>query len=216
MKTVYLIRHGQTLLNHFNKMQGWVDSPLTELGRQQAIAAGKSLADVQFDYAASSDLGRAVETLNLVLAQQISEVPAPDRMEDLREAYFGSFEGLDAKLTWNMIGGPLGYRHQPDLVSKYGILKIRDFMHAADPFHEAETGDQVESRINRSLAHLSDQLLDGQTAVAVSHGTYIRTLATLLTPGHPLMEQPTNGSVTTIDVTDKNHPEIIKYNVHEK
>ena len=36
MKTIYFVRHGQTLLNQFRRMQGWVDSPLTEKGEAQA------------------------------------------------------------------------------------------------------------------------------------------------------------------------------------
>ena len=35
-KTLYLMRHGQTLFNLQHKIQGWCDSPLTELGIKQA------------------------------------------------------------------------------------------------------------------------------------------------------------------------------------
>ena len=41
--TVYIVRHGQTLLNRYKKMQGWVDSPLTEKGIQDGKRAGKIL-----------------------------------------------------------------------------------------------------------------------------------------------------------------------------
>ncbi len=40
-KTLYLMRHGQTLFNLQHKIQGWCDSPLTELGIKQAKVAGK-------------------------------------------------------------------------------------------------------------------------------------------------------------------------------
>lgn len=36
MKTLYLVRHGETLFNIQNKIQGWCDSPLTENGVAQA------------------------------------------------------------------------------------------------------------------------------------------------------------------------------------
>lgn len=36
MKTLYMMRHGQTLFNQKRLMQGWCDSPLTELGKRQA------------------------------------------------------------------------------------------------------------------------------------------------------------------------------------
>ena len=38
--TVYLVRHGQTWFNHFNKMQGWSDSPLTENGIKDGTNTG--------------------------------------------------------------------------------------------------------------------------------------------------------------------------------
>ena len=39
MKTVYLMRHGQTLFNQLHKIQEWCDAPLTELGIKQAQIA---------------------------------------------------------------------------------------------------------------------------------------------------------------------------------
>ena len=40
MKTLYLMRHGQTLFNAQHKIQGWCDAPLTEIGIKQAEVAG--------------------------------------------------------------------------------------------------------------------------------------------------------------------------------
>ena len=40
-KTLYLMRHGQTLFNVQHKIQGWCDAPLTELGIKQAKIAGE-------------------------------------------------------------------------------------------------------------------------------------------------------------------------------
>lgn len=40
-KILYLMRHGQTLFNLEHKIQGWCDSPLTELGINQAKIAGR-------------------------------------------------------------------------------------------------------------------------------------------------------------------------------
>ena len=40
-KTLYLMRHGQTLFNVLKKIQGWCDSPLTEEGIRQAKIARK-------------------------------------------------------------------------------------------------------------------------------------------------------------------------------
>lgn len=41
--TVYFVRHGQTMFNYFQRMQGWSDSPLTAKGIQDAKKAGQHL-----------------------------------------------------------------------------------------------------------------------------------------------------------------------------
>lgn len=43
MTTIYLMRHGQTLFNVQKRIQGWSDSPLTEVGIEQAKQAGNYL-----------------------------------------------------------------------------------------------------------------------------------------------------------------------------
>ncbi|MCT3031329.1 hypothetical protein EFN40_06495 [Pediococcus parvulus] len=51
--TVYLIRHGETYLNKFDRMQGWADAPLTPKGIQDAHMAAKKVQNVHFDQAFS-------------------------------------------------------------------------------------------------------------------------------------------------------------------
>ena len=67
-KTLYLMRHGETLFNVRKKIQGWCDAPLTELGIKQAKVAGKYFKDhnITFDHAYSSTSERACDTLELV------------------------------------------------------------------------------------------------------------------------------------------------------
>ena len=68
VKKLYLMRHGQTLFNLQNKIQGWCDSPLTELGQYQAKVAGQYFKDHQitFDHAYCSTSERCSDTLELV------------------------------------------------------------------------------------------------------------------------------------------------------
>lgn len=211
MKTIYFVRHGQTLLNQFRRMQGWVDSPLTEKGEAQAKATGQKLAQTRFDLAISSDMMRAIHTLDIILDNnQVSENISREVHQDVREIYFGSFEGIDSIETWNMIGGPRGHRNQEDLIEQYGLLKMRDFMHDADPFHEAETSNHLKKRIQTAVERIQNELKDGQNALVVSHGTFLRNLASIYTETVPYVEQPHNGSITILDVTDK--PKILSYN----
>ena len=59
---VYFVRHGQTYLNLYNRMQGWADGPLTPKGEEDAKRVGRALAAIQFDYVFCSDLARTVST----------------------------------------------------------------------------------------------------------------------------------------------------------
>ena len=67
-KTLYLMRHGQTLFNLRHKVQGWCDAPLTDFGIYQAKVAGQYFKDagITFDDAYSSTQERACDTLELV------------------------------------------------------------------------------------------------------------------------------------------------------
>ena len=42
--TVYFVRHGQTYLNRYHRVQGWSDAPLTSQGQTDAKRTGKVLS----------------------------------------------------------------------------------------------------------------------------------------------------------------------------
>ena len=67
MKDLYLMRHGQTFFNQEGLVQGACDSPLTELGQDQAWQAGAYLQGrgIRFGQLYSSTQERASDTLNL-------------------------------------------------------------------------------------------------------------------------------------------------------
>lgn len=94
-KTLYLMRHGQTLFNLCHKVQGWCDSPLTELGKKQARAAGEYFRQqgIVFDHAYSSTSERACDTLELVCDMPYT------RVKGLKEWNFGRFEGESEDLN---------------------------------------------------------------------------------------------------------------------
>ena len=98
--TLYLMRHGETVFNVQERIQGWVDSPLTEHGIEQARAAGRSLAEhgVVFDHAYCSTAERASDTLELVLEAMGQPLPY-ERMKALREHYHGKLEAESERLN---------------------------------------------------------------------------------------------------------------------
>ncbi|VWL90353.1 Putative phosphoserine phosphatase 2 [Collinsella aerofaciens] len=94
MKKLYLLRHGQTEFNVKKLVQGRCDSPLTDLGRQQAGAAAAWLKahDVIPDKVVSSPLGRAMDTASLVATELLGPEAAVEPCEGIIERCYGAFE----------------------------------------------------------------------------------------------------------------------------
>jgi broad specificity phosphatase PhoE len=90
MKLV-IVRHGETEWNVQHKVMGQLDSPLTAKGIQQAKAIADRLRRLKFTSIYSSDLGRAVQTANII-AETCGKQIIFDA--ELREWNMGIFEGL--------------------------------------------------------------------------------------------------------------------------
>jgi broad specificity phosphatase PhoE len=88
---LYVIRHGQTDLNAGNRFRGFMDVELDKTGRQQAVQAREFLKNVHFAQAYSSDLKRAAETLDIVLAGDKGLMP--QRLCALRPWNIGAMAG---------------------------------------------------------------------------------------------------------------------------
>jgi len=94
-KRLYLVRHGQTQFNVQHRIQGWCDSPLTELGKRQALAVRDYFLDRQitFDHAFCSTSERCSDTLEL-----ITDMPYI-RLKGLKEMNYGRLEAESEDLA---------------------------------------------------------------------------------------------------------------------
>ncbi len=88
----YFVRHGESESNASGRIQGHTDSPLSDLGRRHAEAAGEWLADKHVDAVLSSPLSRAYDTA-AVIAQRCA-ASAPERVDELIELETGQYTGL--------------------------------------------------------------------------------------------------------------------------
>jgi probable phosphoglycerate mutase len=154
---IIAIRHGETLWNTQNRIQGHIDIGLNEKGRLQASLVGKSflgadnpIAEIAAIY--SSDLQRALHT-----AEQIAQAIQLPITQDirLRERHFGDFEGK----TWADID-----EHSPEV-----SLKWRE----RDPFWRPGEGSEslndLEARVKGVVGELAARHLGAQIVI-VSHG----------------------------------------------
>lgn len=90
VRHLVMLRHGQTQSNADSRMQGQLDTDLTDLGRAQAVAAAEVLAKRQPLVIVSSDLRRARDT-----AAALSEHSGlPYQLDErLRETHLGDWQG---------------------------------------------------------------------------------------------------------------------------
>ena len=106
MATLVILRHGESTWNRRNLFTGWHDVPLSEVGREEAVAAGATLleAGLWFDVLHTSLLTRAVETANLALAALGQPWLPVRRSWRLNERHYGALQGLDKKETTELHG----------------------------------------------------------------------------------------------------------------
>ncbi|MFN8033038.1 MAG: histidine phosphatase family protein [Mycobacterium sp.] len=108
VRRLVMLRHGQTEYNADSRMQGQLDSQLTDLGRAQAVAAAEVLAKRQPLLIVSSDLHRAYDTA-VTLGERTGLVVHVDTR--LRETHLGEWQGLThGQVDANAPGARLAWR----------------------------------------------------------------------------------------------------------
>lgn len=91
IRRLVMLRHGQTEYNAGSRMQGQLDTDLSDLGREQAVAAAEVLAKRQPLLIVSSDLRRALDTA-VALGDRSGQPVSIDTR--LRETHLGDWQGM--------------------------------------------------------------------------------------------------------------------------
>ena len=182
MTQVILIRHGETEWNKQRRMQGHLDSPLSEKGLRQAQLLGKRRAQMKFDALYSSDSGRAHTTARCVAEASGHTVVVEPR---LRERNFGVFEGLTRD---EMIAS------YPE---DYARFKSRD-QHFAMP--RGESGVQFRAR---AIACMDEIIArhPQQQLVVVTHGLVLDVfyrIAMGIAPDEPRIHELVNAGINRL------------------
>ncbi|CKF08373.1 histidine phosphatase family protein [Bacillus paranthracis] len=179
--TLYVTRHGKTILNTNHRAQGWADSPLVEKGVEVASNLGTGLKDIHFTSAYSSDSGRAIETANLVLKYSEQSKLKLEQRKKLRELNFGIFEGEKLDNMWDAVGKAAGVA-SPEELMKFSIQEVIDLIRAADPTKQAEDWELFSTRIKAEIDKISEEAAKdgGGNVLVVVHGLLITTLIEML------------------------------------
>jgi alpha-ribazole phosphatase len=161
MRRLLLVRHGETMWNADRRYQGQMDVPLSDVGRQQAVAIARRLMPESIDVIYASDLTRAYETAQIIAApHRLGAQPEPR----LREMSFGEWEGLPyAQMA----------KRFPDQVAWWNADRLT---HAPPG---GETLAQLAARVQAVLDDATRAHTD-QTVLMVSHMSPLKMMICLL------------------------------------
>jgi probable phosphoglycerate mutase len=151
--TILLARHGETDWNREGRIQGHLDPPLNDRGREQAHELADRLDTEAIDALYSSDLRRALETAEVVARRKglpIAVDPA------LREADMGSWSGLTVTEIEQRF--PEAWRERT----------------TGGQGHDGETREVFHRRVIDTLRRISSDHPGGRVLV-IAHGGVIRT-----------------------------------------
>ena len=163
-RTLVLVRHGQSEWNLKNLFTGWRDPDLTELGVEEARAAGRRLKDagLRFDVAFTSVLSRAQRTLALIEGELGQGPIETHRDQALNERDYGDLSGLnkdDARAKWGEDQVHV-WRRSYD-VPPPGGESLKDTGARVWPYH---------------IHRIQPKVLGGGTVIVAAHGNSLRAL----------------------------------------
>jgi broad specificity phosphatase PhoE len=174
---IYFVRHGQTVNNKKNIMTGWIDSPLTNKGIEQAKKTALEIPS-GFSEIYCSDLIRCKQTAEIINQKLNLPIKYDAR---LRERNFGFLEGK----SWDEIGLDL---KELDTNQKYNY----------HPFG-GESVKDVRQRLFSFIDDIRKKEIKGKILI-VAHGGLIRLLHNLL--NNQVHEEIHNSSIHEFEFPD--------------
>ncbi len=188
-----LVRHGQSVWNVENLFTGWHDVDLSDLGRGEAVQAGRELqaAGLRPAIAFTSVLSRAIRTLWLILDTTERMWIPVERNWRLNERHYGALQGLNKAQT----------------VAKHGEAQVKIWrrsydvppppLAADDPRHPrfderyatvdpallpaAESLQDTLARVQPFWeSRIDPELRAGRDVLVVAHGNSLRALVKML------------------------------------
>jgi 2,3-bisphosphoglycerate-dependent phosphoglycerate mutase len=162
MPKLVLLRHGESTWNKENRFTGWIDIPLTELGEEQAAAAGRAMRDIKFDIAFTSVLKRAIDTTRIALENAGQPDVPVIRDKAINERMYGDLQGLNKAET----------------AKQYGDHQVKLWRRSYDV--APPNGESLKDTAARSVPYLKEKILPeiraGKNVLVSAHGNSLRAI----------------------------------------
>lgn len=174
--------------NAANLFTGWVDVPLSNQGIDEAIAAGKQIADLDINVIFTSTLMRAQQTAMLAMAQSSSgRVPmmlheAPKQQEWSKIYSDAVLQGMiptykNAALNERYYGGLQGC-NKDEMREKYGADQVKIWRRSFDV--PPPDGESLKMTAERTLPYFDTKIIPKlearQNVLVAAHGNSLRSI----------------------------------------
>ena len=176
---ITIVRHGETEANVSGIIQGQLEWDLNDLGKAQAAAVAKALANETFDVAYSSDLSRALSTAQAIAVYHPElEIHAT---ASLREWNFGDWQGRPVATLANE------------------MRMLRDEQQCVRP-PNGESWRDFQERVSSFMNELA-QKHAGQRVLVVTHGGALQRIFRMLFKPEAISRLPMsiNASISRLE-----------------
>ncbi len=196
MTTLIMVRHGQSVTNLEKRIAGQIETPLTELGHEQAEATARFLDAYRIDRIYASDLSRAMDTARHTAVRQGLEIIPSKGFREINAGLWAMKQYEEILATY------------PESYGKW----LHDFGHAHPDGGESvsELSARINTEIDRVLAENR-----GKTIAVFTHATPMRIMG-FRWFGIPLAEAErlpfcSNASFSIVEYEDDGTFRVIEY-----
>ena len=189
MRTLVLLRHGESEWNAKGLFTGWVDVGLSEVGAQEAAHGGRLLAQsgLSPDVVHTSVLTRAIQTANITLEEAGLLWLPVHRSWRLNERHYGALQGKDKARTRQEFGDEqfMLWRRSydvppPPIADDDPLSQSDDPRYAGMPPELRPRTECLKDVVARMLPYWYDAVVPdlntGQNVLVVEHGNSLRAL----------------------------------------
>lgn len=202
---LYIARHGKTMFNTIGRAQGWSDTPLTDEGERGIRQLGLGLKDAgtTFKAAFSSDSGRTIQTMEIILKECGQESIPYKRDKRIREWCFGSLDGgYDGELFFGVLPRTKAFEGGKS-INEVTYPELAESIVEVDTAGWAEPWEVLSQRIWDGFTAIAKKIdaEGGGNVIIVSHGMTINTFLWLIDNNREKISLD-NGSVSVVDFAD--------------
>ncbi len=189
MRKLILLRHGQSEWNKKNLFTGWVDIPLSYEGIQEALQAGKQIADIPIDVIYTSTLIRAMQTAMIAMSvHRGGKIPVlHHKLEKDQKDWDKDYNpNVDKQLipvyeAWQInerMYGSLQGLNKDEARRSFGEEQVQIWRRSYDV--RPPNGECLADTAKRSIPYFEQEILphlkNGKNVLVSAHGNSLRSI----------------------------------------